>query len=103
MVTACPECEDDEMAELGKFAVQEVTADWGESGAWALQHIRSVRTKVVPGRYVVYNLALYMAESTCTRGVVNVYSESCSITRTAPTNYCEVTPPISRTHEWSSF
>jgi len=77
--------------EIAKYAVKEITDDFEESNEWALQHVDKVTSKVVKGKYIIYNLSLHMTETTCTRGTPGVYSENCLLRASAPSNYCEVT------------
>jgi len=90
VITLCEDCPDDSM-EIAKYAVKEITDDFEESNEWALQHIDKVKTKVVKGKYVVYNLSLHMTETSCSRGTPGVYSENCLLRASAPSNFCEVT------------
>jgi len=89
VITLCEDCPDDSM-EIAKYAVKEITDDFEESNEWALQHIDKVKTKVVKGKYVVYNLSLHMTETSCSRGTPGVYSENCLLRASAPSNFCEV-------------
>lgn len=90
VVTLCDDCPEDSI-EIAKYAVKEITDDFEESNEWALQHIDKVKSKVVKGKYIIYNLSLHMTETSCTRGSLGVYSENCLLRASAPSNYCEVT------------
>ena len=47
MVTFCPACsQDEDVAEIAKFAVQEITEDFDQSNEWALQHVAKVQQTV---------------------------------------------------------
>jgi len=90
VVTLCDECSQDSLG-IAKYAVKEITDSFEESNEWALQHVDKATSKVVKGRYVLYNMSLHMSETTCTRGTPGVYSKNCLLRASAPTNYCEVT------------
>jgi len=92
VVTRCDECweDPDDTMEVAKFAVDEITEEF-QSNKWALQHISKAHTKVVKNKYIVYNLSLHMAETTCSRLMRSAYSGQCWIRSNSPTNYCEVT------------
>merc|ERR1711936_1550874 len=81
VVTLCDECPEDAM-DIAKYAVKEITDEFEESNEWALQHIEKVKTKVVKGKYIVYDLSLHMTETTCNRGTAGVYSENCLLRTT---------------------
>ena len=47
MVTYCADCsQDEEVAEIAKFAVKEITEDFDQSNEWALQHVAKVQQTV---------------------------------------------------------
>jgi len=89
VVTLCDTCPEDSL-EIAKYAVKEITEDFEESNEWALQHIDKAKSKVIKGKYVIYNLSLHMTETSCSRGTPGVYSENCLLRASAPSNYCEV-------------
>jgi len=91
VVTFCDDCEDEDVLDIAKFAVSEITDDFDESNEWALQHVAKVQQQSVKDKYIVYNLSIHMTETSCARGVRSVYSDLCKLRPGAPTNYCEVT------------
>ena len=47
VVTFCPSCsQDEDVAEIAKFAVKEITEDFDQSNEWALQHVAKVQQTV---------------------------------------------------------
>jgi hypothetical protein len=90
VVTLCDTCPEDSM-DIAKYAVNEITSDFEESNEWALQHVEKFKSKVVKGKYIIYNLSLHMTETSCSRGTPGVYSENCVLRASAPSNFCEVT------------
>ena len=47
VVTFCAGCsQDEDVAEIAKFAVKEITEDFDQSNEWALQHVAKVQQTV---------------------------------------------------------
>ena len=55
-------------------------------------HGLTICVRVVKDRYIVYNLSLHMAETSCPGDAASsAYSGHCWVGSAAPTNYCDVT------------
>jgi len=89
-ITICDGCDEAEVG-LAKLAVKKITKQW-PSKQWALQHLAAAKKQEVGGKYVKHKLRLHMSETSCSREVVDVYSDpTCVLRQDAPDNYCEVT------------
>ena len=46
VVTFCEECEDEDVLNIAKYAVSEITDDFDKSNEWALEHVAKVQQQV---------------------------------------------------------
>jgi len=89
-ITLCDGCDESEVG-VAKLAVKKITGQW-PSNQWALQHLAAAKKQEIGGKYVKHKLRLHMSETSCSREVVDIYSDSsCVLRQDAPDNYCEVT------------